>query len=134
VVPGHPDQSLIVQQLRSAETHPEKGLDEVSLRPIKSAELEKVVQWIEQGAPEANQPAVEEAGHDPLISEADRQFWAFQPPKRSSVPSVKHRDLVRNPIDEFVLSKLEANGLSFSPEANRQTTLDYRQATGDSMT
>ena len=123
VVPGHPDQSLIVQQLRSAETHPEKGLDEVSLRPIKSAELEKVVQWIEQGAPEANQPAVEEAGHDPLISEADRQFWAFQPPKRSSVPSVKHRDLVRNPIDEFVLSKLEANGLSFSPEANRQTMI-----------
>ena len=123
LVAGKPDQSLIVQKLRSGEMPPKKGLDEVSLRPITPPEIDKLVSWIAQGAPEARNPDVEQTGLDPLVSEKDRQFWAFQLPRWPAVPSVKHPELVRNPIDAFVLGKLEAKSLSFSPEASRLTMI-----------
>jgi len=40
-----------------------------------------------------------------------RQHWAFQPPKDPPAPSVKQKDWVKNPIDAFVLAKLEAGGM-----------------------
>ncbi len=49
--------------------------------------------------------------------------WAFVPPKRPDLPPVKDEKWVRNPIDQFVLSKLESEGLSPSPETDRITLL-----------
>jgi hypothetical protein len=49
--------------------------------------------------------------------------WAFQPMRRSPVPTVMHRDLVRTPVDAFILEKLEAAGLVLSPPADRMTLL-----------
>src|SRR4029077_21226743 len=62
-------------------------------------------------------------GPDPLVSDHDRQFWAFQPPRAVEVPSVQHQDSIRNPIDAFILQKLEAKGLTLSPEADRLTLI-----------
>ncbi|HEX2521471.1 MAG TPA: DUF1549 domain-containing protein, partial [Terriglobia bacterium] len=123
LVPGKPDQSLIIQKLRSGEMPPKKGLNDVSLRPITSPEVEKVVRWIAQGALEGKSAEVEQAGPEPLVSDKDRQFWAFQSPRRPPIPSVTHSELVRNPIDAFVLSKLEGKGLPFSPEADKLTLI-----------
>jgi hypothetical protein len=47
---------------------------------------------------------------DARISEKDRQHWAFQPAKSPAIPVVKNAAWVRNPIDAFVLAKLEAKG------------------------
>ena len=63
-------------------------------------------------------------GSDPLVANEDREYWAFQPPVRPDVPHVEHQDRVRNPVDAFLLEKLEAanpekGGLSFAPEADR---------------
>ena len=52
--------------------------------------------------------AVTQDGTDPLVSDEDRKFWSFQPPKRPAVPTVQHQGLVRTPIDAFLLQKLEA--------------------------
>jgi len=123
LAPGKPNQSLLVQKLRSGEMPPKKGLDDVSVRPITPPEIDKVVQWIAQGAPEAKVGDLEATGPDPLVSDKDRQFWSFCAPKRPAVPAVKHPELVRNPIDAFLLSKLEAKGLSFSPEAEKLTLI-----------
>ena len=123
LLPGKPDQSLIIQKLRSGEMPPKKGLNDVSLRPITSPEVEKVVRWIAQGALEGKSAEVEQAGPEPLVSDKDRQFWAFQSPRRPPIPSVTHSELVRNPIDAFVLSKLEEKGLPFSPEADKLTLI-----------
>src|SRR5262249_55423360 len=60
---------------------------------------------------------------DPLASDRDRDFWAFRPPRPVAPPSVRRREQVRNPLDAFVLQKLEAKGLSLSPEADRPTLL-----------
>src|SRR6187200_2246696 len=48
-----------------------------------------------------------------------RSFWSFQPVKRPAVPAVKHSDWVRNPIDAFVLVKLEEKGFTPAPPATK---------------
>ena len=49
--------------------------------------------------------------------------WSFVPPKRPSPPSVRDAGWVRNTIDAFILSRLEAEGLKPSPEADRPTLI-----------
>src|SRR5687767_11252752 len=49
--------------------------------------------------------------------------WSFIPPKRPAVPRVKDAAWVRNPIDAFVLQKLEAKGLKPSPPADPRTLI-----------
>lgn len=47
------------------------------------------------------------------------KIWAFRQPQAGSLPAVKNQDWVRNPIDAFVLKKLDKVGLKPSPEADR---------------
>ncbi|MFO0881049.1 MAG: PSD1 and planctomycete cytochrome C domain-containing protein [Gemmataceae bacterium] len=49
--------------------------------------------------------------------------WAFVPPKRAPLPAVKNAAWSRNPIDRFILARLEAEGLAPEPEADRVTLL-----------
>jgi hypothetical protein len=49
--------------------------------------------------------------------------WAFRAPQRPALPAVKRTDWVRNPIDRFILARLEKEGLSPSPEADRVTLI-----------
>jgi hypothetical protein len=51
------------------------------------------------------------AGFDAAIKPEDRAHWAFQPIKAPAVPTVKNTGWARNPIDRFVLAKLEEKGL-----------------------
>lgn len=57
------------------------------------------------------------ARYDASIKPAARKHWAFRPVKPVSVPSVKNVAWVRNPIDAFVLARLEAHGWTPSPPA-----------------
>ncbi len=58
-----------------------------------------------------------------LITDAERDHWSFQPIGRPDVPAVNDPSLVTNPIDAFVLSKLEDAGLTFSPPADKRRLL-----------
>src|SRR5687767_7338749 len=49
--------------------------------------------------------------------------WAFKPASRPNVPKVARADWPRTAVDRFILSKLEMNGLSPSPEADKRTLL-----------
>ena len=124
LVPGKPEQSLLIQKIRSGEMPPKEKMLEVSVRPITDTETGKLARWIEQGAPEGHvQPDVAGLGPDPLVSDRDRQFWAFQPPRAGSPPKVRAVKRARNPIDAFLLRKLEDKGLTLSPEADRLTLI-----------
>lgn len=63
-------------------------------------------------APPAAAPARTRGGH-----------WAFQAPVRPPLPAVKSTRWPRNPIDYFILARLEAEGLSPAPEADKVTLL-----------
>ncbi|MBM4005784.1 MAG: DUF1553 domain-containing protein [Planctomycetes bacterium] len=59
-----------------------------------------------------------------IASGADYQVhWAYLPPVRSAEPAVQQVEWVRNPIDRFVLARLENEGLGPSPEADRATLI-----------
>ena len=75
-----------------------------SNRVLSKEQKELVKKWIEQGA------------------EYDKH-WAFVPPSKSAPPSVNLQEWVRNPIDQFVLAKLEKEGLAPSPEADKATLI-----------
>jgi len=124
IVPGHPEQSLMVKRIELGEMPPKKELMDVSIKLITPIETGKLKQWIAAGAPASDiQPDVADGKPDTLVSDKDRQWWSFQAPKRPAVPTVKHADRVRNPIDAFVLAKLEEKGLALSPEADKLTLM-----------
>ncbi len=124
IVPGQPEISLIIQKTRAGEMPPRERLVEVSVKPIDAAEIEVLEKWIATGAHEITiQPDVATSTPDPLVSDEDREFWAFRPPQPVVIPSVRESSLVRNAIDAFILNRLEQKGLLFAPEADRLTLM-----------
>jgi hypothetical protein len=73
-------------------------------RKLTPQQIETIKNWIDSGA-------------------KWETHWAFVPPKRPAAPAVKHAEWVRTPIDQFVLAKLESQGLQPSPEADKPTLL-----------
>jgi hypothetical protein len=63
------------------------------------------------------------AKYDELIKPADRLHWAFQPVRRVSLPEVRNRAWVRNPIDAFILARLEARGWAPAAPAGKLALL-----------
>ena len=122
LVPGKPDESLIIKKIEAGQMPPPDLQYEYAVRNPTHVEVETLKSWVALGAP-AGPP--EEATHatDSHLTAADRQHWAFLPPGRPEVPQVEHRSLVANPIDAFLLQKLEDQGLLYSEEADALTLL-----------
>ncbi len=109
IVPGNLQKSELVRRISS------KDPDDVmpppkAMRQLTAAQIELLRNWVQQGAPWG-------------------QHWSFVVPARPPLPAVKDNGWCRNPIDHFVLNKLEAEGLHPSPEARkekliRRVTLD----------
>ena len=99
MVPGDPAQSTLIQRIESSDADLVMPPPD-SNRSLSEAQKTLLKQWIQQGG-------------------EYQQHWAFVPPKRPTQPAVRRSDWVRNPIDRFVLAKLEATGLEPSPEADR---------------
>ena len=122
LVPGEPENSLILKRIHAEEMPPRRRLIEASVKPMEDGEIELLSAWIEAGAPEVNTESVPDQS-EPPITEEDRQFWAFQPVGAYSVPQVNSADGAGNPIDAFILRKLEEHGLSVAPEADPRTLI-----------
>ena len=123
-VPGDPEASLMIRRIAAEEMPPERYQARLSYRPVTSDELDKLRQWISEGAPWDDElPEEIDPATDPLVSDADRDFWSFRPPRRPDLPRVNARNRVRQPMDAFLLARLEANGLSFSADAERLTLM-----------
>jgi hypothetical protein len=74
-------------------------------------------------SPDPVQPPIEKpaaAKGKPTVSDEDRQFWAFRPLSRVSLPAVTNAAWCRSPIDRFVLAKLESKNLSPRPLSERR--------------
>jgi mono/diheme cytochrome c family protein len=114
ITPGDANSSRLFQRVRDGEMPPKSKLS--------AAELQLLERWIAAGAPaRAAEPADPAAVGD--ITDLERSYWAFQPTRRYSVPAVRHSADVRNPIDAFLLEKLEARELRFAPLAEPTTRL-----------
>ncbi|WP_339733861.1 PSD1 and planctomycete cytochrome C domain-containing protein [uncultured Gimesia sp.] len=124
LVSGKPEESLIIQRIKSGEMPPRRKLVSVSVKPMEANELDLLSQWITLQLPEQKENPVDETRlSDSLVSDKDREFWSFQPPAQVQLPQVKQRDKVKNPIDALILHKLEARGLTLAPTAGKRTLI-----------
>ncbi|HVR75253.1 MAG TPA: DUF1549 domain-containing protein, partial [Planctomycetota bacterium] len=123
MVEGKPGESLIIRKVRGGEMPPPRRLVEASVQPIEPAEIEVLERWIELGAPLAAPARDANPAAGSSIRESERSFWSFRPPRPAGPPAVRASDRVRNPIDAFILARLEAAGLSLHEEASRLTLL-----------
>ena len=115
MVPGDPDGSLMMQRIESGACPPRHLLLRFFVKRPPSAEVETLRQWIAAGAPEVDiPPDVATTEPDPLVTDEDRRHWAFQPLQAS--PGA-------DSVDEFILRRLNEQGLDFSPEADRDTLI-----------
>ena len=126
VVPGKPEASLLIRQVRHEED-PHMPHKEPKLPDAAIAQLSE---WVKAGVPYARAVAKTPspgAGKDVAkftLTAADRSHWAFQPIRRPTPPEIRDpRSEIRNPVDRFILAKLEAAGLSLSPPAGRNALI-----------
>lgn len=110
-LPGNSAESLLVQYVA--------GLDPDLVMPPQGVRLTPeqvglIRAWIDQGAA---WPADESQGRVTF------DHWSFKPIARPAVPAVRSLEQVRNPIDAFVIAKLESQGVAPSPEADRTTLI-----------
>lgn len=123
IVIGRPENSLLVEKLESGEMPPEGE------PPLSMEERDLIKRWIAAGATVAAdpEPPLDDGPPPSSVTEEDRQFWAFQPPRRPPVPDFPGdgdaRAQIRTPVDAFLLAELKPAGLTFNPEATRETLL-----------
>ena len=103
IVPGDAPKSEVWDRIHSQDADlvmppPHTG------KPLTPEQIERIGKWINQGA-------------------AYQGHWAFIPPTRPSVPLAELADKYPNPIDRFLLEKLQTQGLDFSPQAAKETLL-----------
>ncbi len=122
LVPGSPDESLIIRRIEADEMPPPDLQYKYAVRNPTDAEVNTLRQWVASGA----RPAPDEdlpPEREQRLTTPDRSHWAFLPPRRPAVPDVGNPALVSNPIDAFLLRKLEEKGLAFSEREGPLTLL-----------
>ncbi|MGC6463980.1 MAG: PSD1 and planctomycete cytochrome C domain-containing protein [Akkermansiaceae bacterium] len=107
IVPGNASKSLLIERI----SLPHDDIDHMPPRkkkdPLTREQIQLLTQWINEGAKWG-------------------KHWAFIPPERPKVPDVKYKDWVKSPVDHFILSRLEAEGLTPSKRADERTLLRRR--------
>ena len=103
IVPGKPDESLLIKRVFAEK--PAMRMPPLSIhRTLTQEQKDLLKKWIEQGA-------------------EWKEHWAFIAPEKAALPAIKNVRWVHNPIDQFILAKLESKGLEPAPEADRNTLI-----------
>jgi hypothetical protein len=103
IIPGNPDRSPLVRRVESDDPKFRMPPEEAH-RTLKPEQIALLRQWVKEGA-----------HYEP--------HWAFVAPKRPSLPVTKDEHWAHNEVDRFILSRLEKEGLTPSPEADKRTLI-----------
>jgi hypothetical protein len=112
IVPGHSDQSRLMRRLAGEE----RPLMPYGGPALSAAQITTIRQWIDNGAPGPDSTT-------PIAASKPLRHWAYVKPVTPPVPAVHDEKWVRNPIDAFILAKLEKEGLKPAKEADPATLL-----------
>ncbi len=103
IVPGEPENSELVLRITHADID-QRMPPQISNRQPTQEQIDTLIQWIAEGA-------------------EWEEHWVYNLPERVDPPVVKDTSWVRNPIDAFILGRLETEGLTPSAEADRRTLI-----------
>ena len=110
--PGDPEHSRLIQAVMQ--------VGDLKMPPtgkLRTEEIAVLRRWVELGLPWPKTVP------SPASPSPRSDHWAFQAIRRSTVPPVENSSWVRNPIDNFILARLETEGLPPSSEADRATLI-----------
>ena len=114
VVPGKPDESLLIQAVRYKDEDlqmPPKG------EKLSDQEIADLTEWVRRGAPDPRAAVV--AGGAKSYGGVGKNHWAFKPVQKPQAPSVQNTNWGKNPVDAFVLAKLEGAGMTPNSPAEK---------------
>jgi mono/diheme cytochrome c family protein len=124
VTPGKPEDSLILDAISYNDADlqmPPKG------ERLSEQEVADITEWIRRGAFDPRSLVAK--GSSQSYGGVGREHWSFLPVRRQAVPTVADTAWCKTPIDNFILARLEENGLRPNPQADRYTLI--RRATFD---
>ncbi len=119
IKPGNVDESLLITAIRYQN-------DDLKMPPedaggkLPDAEIALLTEWIRRGA---HDPRVEAVRRGGMTEQELREWWSFQPLESVAVPSVANAASTANEIDQFIQARRVTEGLTASPEADRQTLI-----------
>jgi mono/diheme cytochrome c family protein len=116
IVPGNPEKSLLIKAVRYASDDLQMPPKNKKLSDEQIADLEE---WVKLGAPD---PRTAEGARASARGSAS-DHWAFQPIKSVALPKVRNSRWIQSPVDTFILAKLEQNGITPNPPADKRTMI-----------
>ncbi len=127
VVPGHPEQSLLLLRIRS--TDPKRHMPREGT-PLTEGEIADLTTWIRDGVAWPSEPVPASLGKGgPAYPRLRAKHWAWQPLTSPAVPTVANANWPFGAVDRFILAKLEQNKLA--PVADADPTTLIRRVTFD---
>ncbi|NOX99312.1 MAG: DUF1549 domain-containing protein, partial [Verrucomicrobia bacterium] len=123
IIPGDPDGSLLIKTIRHEHEDLKMPKAGAKLDENIIADFEK---WIAMGAPDPRDqaPTDEEVAADTdwnAIRDRRELWWSFQAVKKPALPKVQNLEWSQHPVDQFILSALESEGLKPAVKADRRT-------------
>ncbi len=115
VVSGQPDESLLIRAVRHDDDAPAMPPEDEGKR-LTEREIGILTRWIAAGA-------VYPATTDPTPEKVAAGHWAFQPLGDPALPDVSDASWPQGELDRFILARLEVEGMSPAPPADRRTLL-----------
>lgn len=115
LIPGKPDESLIIQALRY------DGLEMPPKQPLPESVIADFVTWVKLGAPDPREDPPKTARKSSSFEQAP--LWSLKPVTNPVPPAVKATAWPRDAMDRFVLAKMEAEDLPPASDADRRTLL-----------
>jgi hypothetical protein len=116
-LPGKPEQSRLIRAIRHTDTR------KMPREKLPAKEIAVLTRWVRLGLPWPKGASTLKSGKAFRITADQRRFWSFQPVTARAVPAVKDTAWPLNPVDRFILARLEARGLRPAPPADRLTLL-----------
>lgn len=120
IVPGKPDESLLVRAVRYDKNEfvhmPPQG-------KLSDGEIAVFTEWVKLGAPDPRTEVVKSTPKREINIEAGKRYWAFQPLQKVEPPTVRNDAWCRTPVDRFIQAKLEAASIAANPQADPRTLL-----------
>lgn len=123
IVPGQPQQSGLIRAI---------GYSDLSMQmppdgKLPNEAIEVLTRWVQTGAhwPEETEAAETPSALSPAerIDDMRQTHWAYRPIESTPLPAVKNNDWAQQPLDQFILSRLEDSGLQPSEPADRRTLI-----------
>jgi hypothetical protein len=114
--PENPDNSTLLRAINRRD-----GLEMPPKEKLSDKQIASLTRWVKMGLPwtPGKVLAVQAETKAGVVTEEAKNYWCYKPVKRPDVPVVKNHAWVRNPIDAYLLAKLEAKGLKPTAPASR---------------